>query len=158
MVYFLLFLPSSTHTAPSQDSALAGNGLEIFHQEEKVKRIGWARFELPVQVPLPSRLVLGVNQQRSNSRDVCRLCSAHQSVLEQSFAKTDSLMWQIHGKPGQDHHGDGVLRYAFDHSRGSRYGLDGAHGQAVEPDHLVTVATNVCLRAVGLLVDERETL
>ena len=68
-----------------------------------MKRIGWARLELPVQVPLPSGLVLGVNQQRSNSRNVCSLCRAHQRILEQSFAKTDEVIALAReaGVPGQ---------------------------------------------------------
>ena len=65
-----------------------------------MKRVRWAGFKLPIQVPLPGRLILGMHQQRANSGNVCSLCGAQQRVLEQRLAKPCALVLKIDGKPG----------------------------------------------------------
>lgn len=45
-------------------------------------RIGRAGLELPGFVPLPCRIVLGMDQQAANAGDVGSLSSAQQRILE----------------------------------------------------------------------------
>ena len=135
-----------------------GNGLDVLHQKEQVKRIRWAGFKLPIEIPLPGRLVLGVHQQCTNPGNVSRLCSAQQRIFEQCFAKPSALVLKVHCKPGQNHHRHGVLWNAFGHT-GCRTGrLNATNRQAVETNDRARMAGHVGLRAVGFLVDERKAL
>ncbi len=51
-----------------------------------------------MEVLLPGRLVLGVNQQCTNPDNVCRLRSAKQRYFEQCFTKPCALELKAHGK------------------------------------------------------------
>ena len=139
-------------------SGFAYHGLDVLHQKEQVKRVRWAGFKLPIEIPLPGRLVLGVNQQCTNPGNIRRLRCAQQRIFEQCFAKPCALVLKVHGKPGQNHHRHGVLWNAFGHTRCRIGWLDTAYRQAVETDDRARLAAHVGLRAVGFLVDERKAL
>ncbi len=62
-------------------SGFSHHGLDVLHQKEQVERIGWAGFKLPIEVPLPGSLVLGMYQQRTNPGNVCRLCCSQQRIF-----------------------------------------------------------------------------
>jgi hypothetical protein len=51
-----------------------------------------------------------------------------------------------------------VARQPLHHSRRRGFRIDATNGQTVEADHHVTLAADIGLRAVGLLVDERVAL
>ena len=139
-------------------SGFAHYGLDVLHQKEQVKRIRWARFKLPMEVPLPGRLVLGMHQQCTNSGNVRRLCGAQQRIFEQCFAKPCALVLKVHGKPGQNHHRHGVLCNAFGHTRCRNGLLHTANRQAVETNDRARMAAHVGLGTIGFLVDERKAL
>ncbi len=111
----------------------------------------WIRgtgFKLPIQVPLPGKLVLGVDQQRTNPGNVGSLRGSKQSVLEQRFAKPYTLMVLINSKPGQNHHGHRVLRYPFGDTGCGGCWLNAANGQAVESHDRARMAADVRLSTV----------
>ena len=139
-------------------SVFAHHGLDVLHQKEKVKWVRWAGFKLPMEIPLPGRLVLGVNQQCTNTCNIRRLRCAQQRIFEQCFTKPCALVLKVHGKPGQNHHRHGVLRNAFGHTRCRIGWLDTANRQAVETNDRARMAAHVGLRAVRFLVDERKAL
>jgi hypothetical protein len=62
-------------------SGFAYHGLDVLHQKEQVKRVRWAGFKLPMEIPLPGRLVLGVNQQCTNPSNIRRLRCAQQRIF-----------------------------------------------------------------------------
>ena len=70
----------------------------------------------------------------------------------------NTLVVTIHRQARQDHHWHRVLRDAFDHSVRGCCRFDTANCQTVEADHDTRLATDVGLCAVGLLIDQRETL
>lgn len=115
-------------------------------------------FKLPIEVPQPSGLILGMYQQCTNPGNIRRLCSAQQRIFEQCFAKPCALVLKVHGKPGQNHHRHGVLWNAFGHTRCRVGWLDTANRQAVETNDRAGLAADVGLRAVGFLVDQRKAL
>lgn len=121
-------------------------------------RISRAGLEFPGFVPLPCRIILGMDQQAANAGDVGGLRGAQQRILEQSLAQTFTLMLLVHGEPGQNHDRHRVARQPLHHSRRRGLRIDTADGKAVEADHPVTLAADIGLRAVGLLVDERVAL
>ena len=53
-------------------------------------------------VPLPCCVVLGMDQQAADTRNVGGLCGAQQCILEQGLAQTFTLMLLVHSEPGQD--------------------------------------------------------
>ena len=67
-------------------------------------------------------------------------------------------MLLVHGEPGQDHDRHRVARQPLHHSRRRGFRIDATNGQAVKADHHVTLAADIGLRAVGLLIDERVAL
>ena len=123
-----------------------------------MKRVRWTGLELPVEVPLPRGIVLGVYQQGTYSGDICRLRCALQCILEKGFAKSDALVLGIDCQARENHHRHRVLRDAFDHSGSGCCGFYAAHCQAVKTDHHTRVASNIGLRAVGFLIDQRKTM
>jgi hypothetical protein len=137
---------------------LANRGLDVLHPVEKVKRVRFTGLELPVEIPLPSSIVLGVHQQGTYPGDICCLRRALQSILEKGLAKPDALMLEIHRRARKNHHLHRALRDAFDHSGSRRCRFDAAHCQTAKADHNTGVATNIGLRAVGFLIDQRKTL
>ena len=111
-----------------------------------------------MEIPLPGRLVVGVNQQCTNPRNIRRLRCAQQRIFEQCFAKPCALVLKVHGKPGQNHHRHGVLWNAFGHTRRRIGWRHTANHQAVETNDRGGLAAHVGLRAVGFLVNERKAL
>lgn len=95
-----------------------------------------------------------MNQQGTNTGNICRLCGAPQRIFEQRFAQADALMLSVHRKPGQDHYGDRVVRHPFEHPGGCLGRIDTAHGQTVEPKHGIRMATHIGLSTVGFLIDQ----
>ena len=67
-------------------------------------------------------------------------------------------MLLVHREPRQDHDRHRVARQPLHHSRRRGFWIEAADGDTVEADHHVTLAADVGLRAVGLLVDERVAL
>ena len=43
-------------------SGFAYHGLDVLYQKEQVKRVRGAGFKLPMEIPLPGRLVLGMHR------------------------------------------------------------------------------------------------
>ena len=123
-----------------------------------MKWIGRARFELPVEIPLPGCFILGVDEQRADACNISRLRCAQQCILEQCFSKPCALVLKVHGKPGQNHHRYRVLWNAFGHTRCRIGWLNAANRQAVETNDRAGTTTHVGLRAVGFLVDKRKAL
>ena len=121
-------------------------------------RISRAGLEFPRFVPLTRGIVFGMDQQTANPGDVGSLCGAQQGVLEQGLAQTLTLMLLVHGESSQDHDRHRVTRQPRHHFRGRGFRIDAADGEAVEADHQVTLAADIGLHAVGLLVDERIAL
>ena len=99
-----------------------------------------------------------MNQQCTNTGNICCLGGAPQCIFEQRFAQTDALMLNVHRKPWQDHHGDRVVRHAFNHPGGCLDRIDTAHCQTVKPKHGTRVATYIGLCAVGFLIDQCKAL
>lgn len=145
-------------TGSRPSSLLARHGLDVFYQKEKVKRVRCTGLELPVEVPLPSGIVLGVNQQCTYAGDICRLRGALQCILEKGLAKSDTLVLEIHRQARQNHDRHRVLWDAFNHSGSCCCRFDTAHCQTVKADHRTRAARNICLRAVGFLIDQRKAL
>lgn len=81
-----------------------------------MKRVRCTGLELPVEVPLPGGIVLGVNQQGTYPSDICRLRGSLQCILEKGTAKADALVLDIHCQARQNHHRHRVLWDAFDHA------------------------------------------
>ena len=111
-----------------------------------------------MEMPLPGKLVLGVYQQCTNPSNIRSLRCAQQRIFEQCFAKPCALVLKVHGKPGQNHHRNGVLWNTFGHTRCRMGWLDAANRQSVETKDRARMAAHVGLRAVGFLVDERKAL
>ena len=107
---------------------------------------------------MPGGIVLGVNQQGTYPGDICRLRGALQCILEKGLAKSDALVLEIHCQARQNHHRHRMLWDAFDHSGSCRCRFDTAHCQTVKADHHTRSATNIGLRTVGFLIDQRKTL
>ena len=136
----------------------AHHGLDVLHEKEQVERIGWAGFKLPIEVPQPSGLILGMYQQCTNPGNIRRLCSAQQRIFEQCSAQPCALVLKVHSKSGQNHHRHGVLWNAFDHTRCRIGRLHTTNRQAVEANDRARMAAHVGLGTVGFLVDERKAL
>ena len=99
-----------------------------------------------------------MNQQCTNPGNIRRLRCPQQRIFKQRFAKPCALVLKVHGKPGQNHHGHGVLWNTFGHTRCRIGWLDTANRQAVETNDRARMVAHVGLRAVGFLVDERKAL
>ena len=99
-----------------------------------------------------------MDQQAADAGDVGGLCRAQQGVLEQCFAQSFALMRFVYGEPGQDHDRHRVARQPLHRSQRRGFWIDAADGETVEANHYVTLAADVGLRAVGLLVDKRVAL
>jgi hypothetical protein len=69
------------------NSGFAHHGLDVLHQKEQVKRIGWAGIKLPMEKSLPGRLVLSMYQHRTNSGNIRHISSAQKRIFEQRYAK-----------------------------------------------------------------------
>ena len=123
-----------------------------------MKRVRCTSLKLPVEVPLARGIVLRVHQQSTHAGDIDRLDGAFQCVLEKSFAKPDTLVAKVYSQAGQNHHRHGVLRDAFGHAGSGRCRVDTTDSQTVEARHNARVAAHIGLRAVRLLVDQRESL
>src|SRR5690606_36860316 len=121
-------------------------------------RIGRAGLEFPGCVPLTRRIVFGMYQQAANPGDVCGLCGAQQRILEQGLAQVLALMRFLDGEPCQDHDRHRMACEPFHPSRRRGFRIDAADGETVEADHHATLAADVGLRGIGLLVDERVAL
>ena len=114
--------------------------------------MGWAGFKLPIEIPLPGWLVLGVHQQCTNPGDVRRLCSAQQRIFEQGFSQPSALVLKVHGKPDQNHYRHGVRWNAFGHTRCRVGWLNTANQQAVETKDRAAMAVHAGLRCCLSLV------
>ena len=123
-----------------------------------MKRVRCTGLELPVEVLLARGIVLRVHQQSTYSGDIGRLGGALQCVLEKRLAKPDTLMAKVYSQAGQNHHRHRLLRDAFDHAGSGSCWFGTADCQTVEAHHNTRVAANIGLRAVRLLVDQRESL
>ncbi len=99
-----------------------------------------------------------MNQQSADASNVRSLRGAQQGIFQQRFTQPGTLVLQVHGKPGQNHHRHRVLRDAFGQARCSLTRLHAANGQAVEANNRPGVATHIGLRGVGFLVYQRKAL
>lgn len=123
-----------------------------------MKRIGRAGLKFPVEVPLSGGFILGVHQQRPDACTVSGLSSSQQSILEQGSAQTSPLMLNIHSQPCQNHDRHWVLGDALDHARRGGWRVNTANSKAVKANHHPTVATDIGLRTVGLLIDKSKAM
>ena len=101
--------------------------LEIFHQQEQVVGVGRAGLEIETLVPGSRFIILGMNEKSPNAGDVCGLRGSQKSILEQSFAKTASVLRLMNGKARQEHDWNGMLGEASSNPSGRVFVFNSAN-------------------------------
>jgi len=77
---------------------------QVFDQQKKVVRVGGARLETPVQIPITGGIIFGMHQDSSDTYNIGSLKGSQQGVLEQGATKTGTLIFTVNRKPGQNHY------------------------------------------------------
>ena len=123
-------------------------GPQVFHQQEKMQRIRWARFEVETLVPRLGFIVLGMDQQRPHSGNIGGLGRAQNGIFEQRLAKALPLLGPVNRQAGQKHHRNGMTGQSLAHPAGRVLVLDSTYNKRVIPNHTPCApADHVGLRA-----------
>src|SRR5262245_45043483 len=80
-----------TSLPPSTSSIEPQTGFDVFHEQEKAKRIRRRPLKTEALIEACRRLVLGVDHDGATTNDVGCLNGAHQRILQQTPAKSLAL-------------------------------------------------------------------
>lgn len=132
--------------------------LQIFNQEEQVKRVGRRRPKIKLFIERPGILVLCVNDQRADSCNLgCLKCAQH-SVAYQATAHALRLPAKIDAEASQKHDGDRMPCEPFAQAFGCTRKFNASHRKAVKTDNRVFFDAHVSLGSMCCLIGQCVTL
>ena len=116
--------------------------------------IGRAWLEVEMFIETFGRIIFGVDEERTDTRNTCRIECPQHRILEKGGAQPFTLFSRIHGEPGKDHERHGMTRYSLDNPFRRLAVCDAPDRQAVIADNPAATADNIGLGTAGLLADE----